>query len=125
MGWPDQTWADEQGLPPTRNTEAPCCGRKVAADMIALVPGEGWLCDGCRASLRRDPDTDWTKAKIMRAIGAPPRAVRKAYIRQKLRERVTDRKRNGESVNRKAIADQLDNEIATDGYPPDTEPPTS
>lgn len=69
---------------PTSTVRAPCCGRKVAADMVEDLRAiqdttiqhrrKGrvdltWACDGCRERLLRDPSNPWTRAKLMRAQG--------------------------------------------------------
>ena len=71
----------------TSTVRAPCCGRKVAADMVEDwrdVPGTvmraggrhppadlNWACDGCRDRLVKTPGNGWTRDKLGRARGAP------------------------------------------------------
>lgn len=143
MTWPERKLSDDpdrlrdavanpQGLrdpeapPPTSTVEAPCCGAKTAGDMVAHVPNEGWLCDACRARLRRDDSNDWTKPKLMRAMGAPPSAVRLEKAKLIARERYIAEKRRGgreAPVNRRQIAETVKAELPEGEYPPGTEPP--
>lgn len=149
MGWPEQKLSDDEDLVRehladgheyvggTSSVEAPCCGRRCAADMVCDVPGEGWSCDACRARLRRDDSTPWTKPRLMRAMGAPPeevrleevkRLARRAFVEQKLREAAKSRDPEaGEEVpvSRREFVEAVDEGLppASEGYPPGTEPP--
>lgn len=116
---------DPEDPPPTATVESPCCGRRVAGDMVLYIPGEGWLCDGCRSHLRRDDSTPWTKAKLMRVIGADPATVRKEHVKERARERWNEAMKPDEPINRREILDAVEAEVppASEGYPPGTDPP--
>lgn len=136
MSWPNRKLSDEpeeveehlldpedDPTRPTATVVAPCCGqRRCAADMVCWVNGEGWLCDACRAELRRDDSTPWTKPMLMRSMGAPPGAVRLEEIRRRARERVAEMKGRDEAVNRRQVTEQVPKDSYPDGG---TGPPTS
>jgi len=118
----------------------PCCGRrKKPADTVLNVPGEGWLCDVCRRQIERDPDTEWTRPKLMRALGAPPEEVRGERVKELTREKLREIKRSDPEsaigrewrdanglINRNAVARRIERDVRSKsgGYPPGTELPS-
>jgi len=117
----------------------PCCNRRrKPADTVLKVPGEGWLCDVCRRQIERDPSTEWTRAKIMRALGAPPEEVRVQRVKELTREKLREIKRSDPKsaigrewrdadrlINRDAVARRIERDLRSKsgGYPPGTELP--
>lgn len=87
---------------PTATVEAPCCGRRCAADMVTdlrdipgtvIRPGgQGppedveWACDGCYRRLTRESTNGWTESSLARALGAPQKTVARKRAREVLRE---------------------------------------
>lgn len=137
MSWPDRKLSDDlerveehlasptTDVKATSTVEAPCCGRRCAADMVCHVPGEGWACDACRAALRRDPDSGWTRPRLMRAMGAPAAAVRREHVRKLARDRYVAAKRRSETVTRAELFRAVESEVPKGEYPPETEPPAT
>lgn len=103
---------------------APCCHqREVPADMVVWVPGEGYRCDACRRRLERDPSTEWTRPKLMRAMGAPASEVRAERAKEIARERIHEVSGRGETIVRAEIHRQAREELPEDGMPPGTDLP--
>ena len=143
MTWPD-TLADlpaaqvaehvlhdgEDEVRRTSTVEAPCCGRRCAADMVTDVrdvPGidRDWMCDGCEWSYLRDASKEWNKSRFVRALGAPVRTVREHWVRERV-ERA--RRRASEMDNRIFVAEEARQRairhLPPEGeLPPGTEPP--
>jgi hypothetical protein len=44
-----------------------------------------FACDGCRGRLLRDPSNDWTKSKLLTALGAPAAVVAEHLVHERSR----------------------------------------
>lgn len=114
MTWPPTLADDSEALQehkvdpdlpdtPTVTVEAPCCGRRCAADMVVDlrgVPGTvirpggrsapprdtDWACDGCRGRVVSSDRNPWKKSQLVRALGAP----REVVVAKRARERLHD-----------------------------------
>lgn len=139
MSWPNRKLSDDSdkvaamsvhGLSadqvrPTTQVVAPCCGqRQCAADMVVYVPGEGLKCDACRRKLERDPSTEWTRPKLMRAMGAPAEEVQAERAKEVARQRIREAHRADDTpIQRQQIHQQAQSELRGGGMPQGAELP--
>lgn len=123
----------ESDVRPSMTVRAPCCGRWCGADMVVDCRGiagigREWLCDACRGRfLARD--ARWTKPKLMRAMGAPPEAVRVERARELAREILRENQRTADTAEeRLSSRDALERaraRMSDSGMPDGTDPPGS
>lgn len=118
--------ADPEVAGPTVTVEAPCCGRRCAADMVVdlrSVAGttKDWACDGCRWRMIRTPGNGWSRSRLYRALGAPIKDVKLARAKEIVLKR--SRQSPDPFVEHDAMQEVLSN-LPQGEYPNGTEPPS-
>lgn len=119
---------------PSMTVFAPCCGRRVSADMVADLrgipdtvarpAGRGapqdleFACDGCRWRVERSGD--WTPSRLMRARGYPWATIKQ----QRAKELAHEEDRSSSGPFRMDLAVQRYMDELPDTDIPGTEPPT-
>lgn len=117
----------EGGVTRVPSVEAPCCGRRRAADAILdLRHVDGldadWACSGCKDAILRGPGP-WTRSRLLRAVGASDEAVRAAWLRERVRGMEREREDRSEPFDSGQALQAARDELPDSGMPPGSDPP--
>lgn len=108
-----------QPIRETTEIRAPCCDKKMAADMVVDLTEVSeidvdYLCDACRDYVFRDKNNVWTWAKLMQKLDAPWEEVRAERAKEKAQELRREARDNDEWFNpqelRQKAFDRLPNQ---------------